>query len=491
MPKKSRRPHFGNVLQPFVHHLFYFFLLLLIFFPCSGCIPTETSATLEKSSTVTFSAKQSARISVFLNLRKPSGPNLLLTFGSIELVAANGTVPLLPEPVALEAHQIGKTQKFISSSPVPAGRFTGLRFTLTAVRLKEDGKISPLQFQRDAVDIAFSEPLSIAKQESKCVFVSWDLEKSLTATGTFSPQLHVAPQSSVLIANLAYIACPWIDTVYYMRTDTNFIVGAIGVAGRPTYLAINRAANRLYVLASQEASIKIFDLDTNRQLDAMTIPMTRNPSFMALSPDGYSAYVIEEQANYVVRMDLRTNSLASRVRLGQKPDFLLCLPEHNRIAVSSSLSQQVILADPETLAVVDVIQVGNEPQGMVAGNDQLYVADSRSNTVTVYDLLSRQVKNRIAVGFAPRRMLVSGNRIYVANYGDSTLSILLPGQATVARVIPLGTAKPLEMAASKDYNWLYVGDENQRSLTIIDPTSNRVTGWVELGAEPLGLAIIE
>ncbi len=211
---------------------------------------------------------------------------------------------------------------------------------------------------------------------------------------------------------------------------------------------------------------------------------------MTLSPDGLWAYILDERGNYVVRMDLQSGSLAERVHLGQRPQYAAYLPDQQRLAVSSSLSQVVFLLDPVTLTTMDAVPVGSSPQGLVAWNHLLYIAESGSNTVSVYDLDARQVRGRINVGLSPRRLLLSMNNIYVSNYSGGSVSVLLPGQLSVMKKIPVGDA-PLEMVSSVGRRWLYVGNQKSQDLTVIELTSNRVWGQIALGAAPLGLAVLE
>jgi DNA-binding beta-propeller fold protein YncE len=86
---------------------------------------------------------------------------------------------------------------------------------------------------------------------------------------------------------------------------------------------------------------------------------------MTLSPDGIWAYILDERGHYLIRMDLRSGSLAGRVRLGNRPEYVIYLPDHQRLAVSMALSQTVFLLNPEDLTIMETVSVGSSPQGLL------------------------------------------------------------------------------------------------------------------------------
>jgi YVTN family beta-propeller protein len=431
-----------------------------------------------------------ARLSVFLNLKAASGPDVWWRISAIDVRAGDIWIPILSRPLEIDAAKIGSGQVLLTSKSVPPGLYTELRITAEKASLRQGGQMLFLALEQPAFTFPMSQGVSLGKDDSQCVLITWDVTKSLRNTALLDPDLTVSPQSIPLTADLAYVTCPDIDTVYIIRTDTNRVTGALGVTGRPTYLALDQPRNRLYVLATGEAAIKAVELSTNRVVDVMQVPLSLSPSFMTLGAEGRWAYVLDQRNDYVVRMDLLSGSLAGRMRLGEGPEYALYLPEQDLLAVSSTLSQTVYLLDPVTLEQQrEPISVGRSPQGLLVFRNQLYIAESDSNTVSVYDLSAEQITERINVGADPRRLFLNRDRIYVSEYRKGTVSILLPGQLGVSREIPVGKS-PLELDSSASRRWLYVGNEGSEDITVIDLTSGRVAGTIPLGSPPQDLAVI-
>ncbi len=111
-----------------------------------------------------------------------------------------------------------------------------------------------------------------------------------------------------LPVDLVFVSCPDIDTVFVVRADKNWVVDSFGVKGRPTYLAIDPdlSRQRLYVLASRDRTVKVVDLSSFRVVDFFTVPLNDAPTFMAISPDGRWAFLLDEDSGYLSRMDLTT-----------------------------------------------------------------------------------------------------------------------------------------------------------------------------------------
>ena len=463
---------------------------LILSLSLAACAPSGGPGTFGRPGQGQAGVDKGARLSVFLNLKSPSGPAVWLRISALEILAGGQWTPLISEPLEIDASEIGRGQILVAGRGLPPGPYDRLRITVEKAAIHRKDKMVFLAIKKPELIVPISPAINLKRHDSQSLFITWDVEASIVETAFIDPVMVAAPQSIQLVADLAYVACPDIDTVYIIRTDRNWICGSLGIPGRPTYLALVPSRNRLYVLTTGESAIKVIELSNNRLVDIIRIPLTHEPGFMTLSPDGLWAYVLDERGNYVVRIDLQSGILAKRVSLGQRPQYAAYLPDQQRLAVSSSLSQVVFLLDPVTLTTMDAVPVGSSPQGLASRNHLLYIAESGSNTVSAYDLDARQVRGRINVGPSPRRLLVSRDRIYVSNYSGGSVSVLLPGQLSVMRKITVGDA-PLEMVSSVGRRWLYVGNQKSQDLTVIELTSNRVWGTIALGAAPWGLAVIE
>ncbi|MDH5298140.1 MAG: hypothetical protein OEV91_03905 [Desulfobulbaceae bacterium] len=411
---------------------------------------------------------------------------------AIDILSDTTWLPVSTQPIEMDAPTIGAGQLFLGRCKLPPGRYQRLRFTLGQASIRNNnGQRFFLALDAPTVEIEFPAALSLERTESRSLFITWDEENSLRTPPILRPTLYIAPELKQMVADLAYVACPDIDTVYVIRTDKNWVCDSMGVTGHPSCLAAVTANSRqrLYILAPKEAAIKVLELPNNF-VDSLRIPMTVDPEFMTVSPNGRWAYILDAGGGYVLRMDLETGDVTTRVRLGHQPRYATYIAESNLLAVTSALSQTVFLLDPTTLTEVGQIPTGRDPNGLLAWDNLLYITESGANTVTICDLNTRTIRSRLTVGFSPRRLIQNDNQIYVSNHDSDSISILQPGQLSIVREINL-TGPPLEMAAAPKNRWLYAGNEKIGGLSVVDATTNRVAGQIIFGATPQGLAVIQ
>ncbi len=229
---------------------------------------------------------------------------------------------------------------------------------------------------------------------------------------------------------------------------------------------------------------------SNRVEETFHLSRLAKELHITINPDSQWAYVIDKKRGNILRINLHSGAIDARNRLGYGPSYILYLEKQGLLAVSQSLSQTVVLLDPETLNQVQTISTGNKPGGMLLYKENfLYIAETGGNSVMVYDLTLNKVQKRIPVDLSPRRLLQAGGRIYVTNYDSHSISILKPGQLGVSKTITLD-GPPLELAYSPGNKWLYVGNESAKTIDIIDPVNNKMVGRIALDTLPLGMAVL-
>jgi YVTN family beta-propeller protein len=433
------------------------------------------------------------RLSLFLNLKDPNGPGVRLEVAALEVLADQTWLPVTDGPLTLDSEKISETQIFLGGRWVPPGRYERVRFTVTQkLILGGNGKYDSVVIDPYSIELTLPSFLILEKDDSQSLFLTWDTQGALENIDSLGQEIRISLPVRQLFVDLVYAACPDINTIFVIRSDKNWVADSFGIKGQPTYLALDPdpAVKHLYVLAARESRIKIVELDSQRVIESFPISFIQDPVFMTISPDGQNAYVLDEAGSYVNRLDLATGRLQARVRLGYQPQYATYLADRDELAVSSVISQTVSFHDPLDLSEVRHVGTGDSPDGLLASNNQLYIAESGADSVSIYDLSTKTITSRITVGFSPRRLLDSGNLIYVSNYDGGSLSVIYSGQLGVGLEIH-GLGRPLEMVFDQTHHWIYVGDEQNAGLAIIDSTINQLKGYVELGSPPLGLAIIE
>ena len=491
--KKINSPTFSACRQPFTVCLLMLALLLPAMlvgcqsFPDTGKEFTSPLADLRQDPFHT------ARLSCFLTLMDEKGPAIRLEVASIEIFTEDTSLLLTSGPLKIDSTAIGAGQLFLGGAALPPDQYQRLRMLVTKGEVqKSDGRYEVIAPEPFYVEVNLPVGVNLKPEDSLSLLITWDVLNSLQTDNTLDPDLTAILPLKQMLNNLVLVTCPDIDTVFIVRVDKNWVVDSFGLKGNPTHLAIDPDnKNLLYILTSRDRMLKVVELSTFRVVNFFQAPLNDQPTFMTVSPDGRFAFLLDERNGYLSRINLITGEIAARVLLGDQPNYAAYLEEQNLLAVSLALSQKVLLLDPDSLAVRRSISTGNTPQGLIVSNNQLLVAEYGENTISIADLSTMGTQNRLSVGFGPRRLLETGNNeIYVSNYQDGSLSVLEPGQFGVMQVI-YGLSRPFEMTVNLLYRRLYVTDEEKAALGVIDTNTNRLLGYIALGARPFDLDMIQ
>lgn len=186
-------------------------------------------------------------------------------------------------------------------------------------------------------------------------------------------------------------------------------------------LALNADSSVLASVNTDNDSVSFIDVSEDKNQKLVEVPVGKEPSGVALSPDGTTAYV----ANTL-------DGTVSVVKLDRS-------------------------ANPPAAQVVATLKVGTEPYGVaITPNGQkVYVTNARSNSVSVIDTASNSVSKTItgvgpAVGGEPRGIAITNNgnekdddeTVYVTHFYAFATNNKLDGEddAKTALVTRISTA---------------------------------------------------
>ena len=476
--------------QP-VLHLLGIALVLFLLAAIGGCMP-QGGDKAELFVTKLKPSPDAARFNGFLTLKDVQGPAIRMQVADLQLLANDVWLPFVDGPLTIDSAEIDESQLFLGAEYLPPGVYRRMRMSVQSVEIRNsDGQYVAVQQAPIQLDLNLASGIELEAGDSRCLLLSWDLTNSLLPDNSVSPALYVIPPLQQLPIDLVFVTCPDIDTIFVIRSDKNWVVDSFAVNGRPVYLTVDPDPSRprFYVLTSADKMVKVFSVANYKQVDFFQPPLNDAPNFMTISPDGRSGYLLDETSGFITRINLLSGEIMARSRLNYRPSHVLYLEQQDALAVSLSLSQQVLLLDPLTLETRARISTGNSPQGLAVFLNQLYIAEAGDNTVSVIGLNGEE-SSRQNVGLRPRRVQVAGDQVFVSNYLDESLSVLVPGQLGVFRDIP-EVGRVREMGYNEFFRKLYATDEKAGALAVIDVNSNRLVRRISLGAKPLDLLVVQ
>lgn len=143
------------------------------------------------------------------------------------------------------------------------------------------------------------------------------------------------------------------------------------------------------------------------------------PVAVKFSADGTKLYVVCEDDDSLLVVNVRTQRVAGKVKVGHKPKDVTVSPDGKTLYVSNEWSDTVSVIDAATLQVRQTLSTGWGPIGLTTdrAGRVLYVANSIGNDVSAIDLSTGAELKRLAAMRSPHYVQLSrdGRRVYVSN----------------------------------------------------------------------------
>jgi YVTN family beta-propeller protein len=155
-----------------------------------------------------------------------------------------------------------------------------------------------------------------------------------------------------------------------------------------------------------------------------------SPFNLAVSKNGERIYVVAEEGDALLVVDVSKNKVIKKIKVGNQPHSVILNRDETRAYVSNQWSNTVSVIDLNNLMVIDALTTGDGPAGLAlsANGSFLYVVDSYSSNLSVIDLLSKEEIRRLTTGNNPTgiqatpdgsKLLVTSRRSMGLPYNDT------------------------------------------------------------------------
>ena len=111
-------------------------------------------------------------------------------------------------------------------------------------------------------------------------------------------------------------------------------------------------------------------IDTATNTPGIPIPVGNNPDGIAITPNGTTAYVVDNDSNAVTPIDTATNTTGTAIPVGSSPTGIAITPHGKTAYVSSTGSDDVTPISTATNTAGTPIPVGNSPLAISITPDQ-------------------------------------------------------------------------------------------------------------------------
>jgi YVTN family beta-propeller protein len=221
------------------------------------------------------------------------------------------------------------------------------------------------------------------------------------------------------------------------------------------------------------------------------------PEAIAISPDGRTAYVAEEEFNgegftgFVLPIDVATNTPGTPIEVGERPDAIAISPDGSHAYVTNKFEESVSVIDLATQTVTATITgVAENETGIAVTPDgtRAYVTDWENDEVQVINLSDNSLGPRLEVGSEPTAIAMTpdGTRAYVTDGASDDIRRITLATNTVGPSIEVED-EPEAIAITPDSKRAYVISlENTEPATAVNLDTDTPIGPVEVEERFLG-----
>lgn len=221
-------------------------------------------------------------------------------------------------------------------------------------------------------------------------------------------------------------------------------------------LAFNEDGTKLFASGGNDNMIVIYNTSQRRLVRSDSIilgkpwPVKISPTGLAIDDAANRLFVAtkEDSALYVVDL---TDKSFQKIPLGHEGYSCLLTPDRKFLYISLWGGDKVAIFDPASMKVVSAIAVGSNPNDMVLTRDgkYLFVASANDNSVSVIETTSRKVIEVVTSSVVPESLAGSTTnavalsederKLYIANADNNCLAVFdvsEPGDSRSLGFIP-------------------------------------------------------
>jgi YVTN family beta-propeller protein len=272
-----------------------------------------------------------------------------------------------------------------------------------------------------------------------------------------------------------------------VASEPNTVIGTVSNPNfsEPDYLAITPDGTKAYVLNTANDSISVVDLTTNTAIGTVLNPNFSGVRDIAITPDGTKAYVTNFSGGNVSIIDVATDTVTGTVSGSfGNPTYVAISPDGTKAYVSNvqPFNSRVSVINVSTDTVTGTVTgTFANPQGIAFTPDgtKAYVAN-QSDGVSVINVSTNTVTQTIAGFTVPFTIVITpdGSKAYVANWGNTTVSVIDVATNTIVKTITGFISTEKNLALTPDGAFLYVVNTFNDRIDIVSVATDTIIGTV-------------
>jgi len=299
---------------------------------------------------------------------------------------------------------------------------------------------------------------------------------------------------------------------------TRQVVRSIDVGKRPRGIAVSLDGTQLYVALSgspiagpgvDESKLPPADraADGIGVVDLASGTVVRkyqsgqDPEAFALSKDGRTLFISNEETAELSVLDLGSGTIKSRVKIGEEPEGVTVRPDGQLVYVTCEGTNEVVGVDVNSYQVVAHVPTGPRPRSIAFDRDGRtgFVTTENAGALTIFDTATHKVVKTLQIPKGPTSPMPArpmgqvlspdGARLFVSLGRAKSVAIIDVAARTLLGTIEEVGTRPWGIGVSADGRQLYTANGPSGDVSIIDLASGKVESRISMGGSPWGVAV--
>ena len=175
-------------------------------------------------------------------------------------------------------------------------------------------------------------------------------------------RISFSPRTRYLVLAIAALVAFWVAvTAGFAQTPINQVVATVSVSTNPTFVTVSPDSSTVYVLSNYSNSITVFNAATYQVSATLTM---NGPNAALVSPDGSTLYVTGNGDSMDV-ISTASDTVTATITVGDTPMGIAITPDGSQLYVANEYSGTISVIDTATEQVSATLTVNGNPTGVV------------------------------------------------------------------------------------------------------------------------------
>jgi len=220
-----------------------------------------------------------------------------------------------------------------------------------------------------------------------------------------------------------------------------------------------------------------------------------DPEEFALSRDGRSIYISNEDVKTASVIDIKTAKVTHIIPVSQEPEGVTTSPDGKQFYVTCEAGGDIFVIDAESYKMAGHFKVNGRPRSVafLSTGTVAFIPSESAGELNIIDAPKYEVTRTITLppGSRPMHATVSADdqKLYLSNGRAGTISVLDTHSDQLLNTIKVGT-RPWGIAISPDGKYLFSANGPSNDVSVVDLATGKEVTRVKAGASPWGVAIV-